>query len=247
MLIMSTCASEGKAATLTGSIISYKDASGESNVNLTNSGNLDWAVWGEGESITLSPTNSKSGGGLISDLTDINPNGIVLRGLGQYGDFGQTSYQWSDGTPTVGAESVHASIQHMTNFGDDPLGAGFGFHVAGSDTGVRTVDVWFGTHRGTTEITATIPGTAPVTFTIIADEFDNDNFNTFGHATFSFQSDLPTDSLYITTVMTASSLDSDFSNSYLSAVSVSGAAVPEPSAMLLFGLGSFGLLRRHRR
>ena len=244
--IMFACLTTGHSATLTGSITSYMNQSDETNVDLTTIGNLDWAVWGEGDSTGLSPTNSKAGGSLISDLTDINPNGIVLRGLGQFGDFGQTSYQWSDGTPTVAADSVNASIQHMTNYGDNPLGAGFGVHVSGSTSGTRTVDVWFGTHRGTTEITATIPGAAPVSFSIIANEFDNDNFNTFGHATFTFQCDSPTDSLYITTVMTASSVDSDFSNAYLSALTVSGQAIPEPSTFALGGLGLLGLLRRRR-
>lgn len=246
-LALLACAPAVHAATLIGSISTYRDSSWESNVDLTAIGTVDWAIWGEGDSTTMAPTNSKAGASVISDLTDINPNGIVLRGLGQYGDFGQTSFQWSDGSPTVADVWVNATIQHMTDIGDNPVGTGFGVTVIGSTEGTRTVDVWFGTHRGATEITATLPGADSVSFTVIADEYDGGNYNTFAHATFTFQTGSPADSLYITTLMKSFTPDSDYSNAYLSAVAVSGqAAVPEASVALLGALGMLGVFRRRR-
>lgn len=90
------------AAQLTGSL-----ATGNTRVNLTDLGLEDWAIWGYssgGTSISLSPNASNSGGTAISSLTAINPNGLPLRGTGQFSSAFPAT--WDNGTPTASANGV---------------------------------------------------------------------------------------------------------------------------------------------
>ena len=68
-LLMTMIGSEVRAALLTGSL-----SAANVSVNLTSEGIEDWAIWGYadgGTSMSLAPDVRKSGGSVISNLTDI--------------------------------------------------------------------------------------------------------------------------------------------------------------------------------
>lgn len=202
---------------------------------------VDWAVWGQGTSTTLSPTTSKLGGSAISDLTDINPYDIALRGLGQFGDLGQTTFQWTDGTPTASASSVIAGIQHNAN-GGTVTGTGFETTFSG-DAGVYyTVDIWFGSHRGTTQISASLNGAETLVYDLVAGEVI---YNKFGWATYTFMLDSSEDVLTISTILTVNTSPTATGNAYFFAASLATdshySITPEPGTVSLM-CGGLGLL-----
>src|SRR5262249_8407530 len=114
------------------------------NQNLTVEGTQDWAVWGfanGGTRTSLSPGVHKNGGAGISSLTNIT-NGNRLRGLGQFGSYGQSTFNWSDGTPTVSATGAFTGLQHDGEFGTiRTVGEGFSLTVA-ADTGERIFNLY---------------------------------------------------------------------------------------------------------
>ena len=110
-----------------------------SSVDLTGTGDVDWAVWGSaagGTSTSLAPDVRKSGGTAISDLTNIDPApSAPLRGIGQFA--GPFLFSWSNGGSTVSGNDVPAGLQHNGGPPPDPLGAdvstlGKGFSFVGS-------------------------------------------------------------------------------------------------------------------
>ena len=110
-----------------GTLSGALNPSGQQNANLTSLGTQDWAIWGNannGTSTSLAPNVHKAGGSGISDLTDIDPTGAPLRGLGQFFLLGGSlfgnnpfSFNWSDGTsrcprqvPSAGCSTTHRSL-----------------------------------------------------------------------------------------------------------------------------------------
>src|ERR1700733_8759755 len=76
------------------------------------------------------PNVQESGGNGISDLTDLT-NGSPLRGLGQFDSYGESTFDWSNGTPTssdtdafTGLQNDGTGLVNGTNVGE-----GFSFSV----------------------------------------------------------------------------------------------------------------------
>jgi Right handed beta helix region len=136
-------------------------AQSQQDANLTALGNEDWAVWGfasQGTSTSLAPDVRKSGGSAISNLTDIDPTGVPLRGIGQFG-VGQLpfGFDWSDGSGPASATGAAAGLQNngLLPSSTTTNGDGFSFTVP-ADTSVRTVTVFASEHWGTGTLTATL-------------------------------------------------------------------------------------------
>lgn len=231
------------ASTISGSFVQQQVF----NADLTAQGTTDWAVWGQGASTSLSPTDSKSGGTAIGDLTRYS-NGDPARGLGQFGNYGASSFMWSDGTNSASASGVWAGIQNWSSYdypygnctvatGTNSCGEGFSFTVA-AGTDLQELVVYNDVHGGTATLTATLSdGSAPVY---------TEDMTLFG-------TNLP----YISTIDFAAAsegqyltiqilLDTDGAGGTAN-VAVQAAAVsrvdsptPEPGTMLLAGLGMLG-------
>ena len=145
----------GGSGTLSGTLTA---ASG--NVNLTNFGTQDWAIWGygsAGSSTSLAPDVRKSGSSGISNLTDIDPApDTPLRGLGQFPAELEIDFTWSDGSATACATGVHAGLQHDGQTGSlGTLNDGFSFTVPAGTT-TRTLRVWVSAHSATGTLQATL-------------------------------------------------------------------------------------------
>jgi len=131
--------------------------------DLTAYGNFDWAIWGianHGTSTTLYPDDNKSGGaGFIGILTDINPCGAPLRGIGQFPITPHT-FSWTDGSVRTFATDVYAGLQH------DALttpGCGFSLTVPAFPIG-RRLRVYVTTHQGVSRLTATLSDNSAVPY-----------------------------------------------------------------------------------
>lgn len=213
--------------------------------NAENTTVLDWAIWGQGTSTSLSPTTSMNGGSGISNLTDINPNLLnSLRGVGQF-NIG-TSFKWSDGTPTESAEGVYAGIQHEADSNPN-INTGFRTEISGQAGTEYTADIWFGSHRGTTRITASLNGADSVYYDLVANEAIN---NKFGWATYTFTPNSSDDVLTVTAELISNTSPDFTGNTYFFGASLAtdaDAMVPEPASMSLMGGGLILLFAYRKR
>lgn len=144
-------AAPSEAPALSGSL-----ASDPASVDLTLEGTEDWAIWGVangGTSTSLSPDVRKSGGAAISDLTDINPGSIPLRGIGQFPFATFFTFNWTNGGSQVSGSEVWAGLQHNTPDNVDSSGHGFSF-TAPAGTTARQLKVYVHAHGGTGRLTA---------------------------------------------------------------------------------------------
>ncbi len=173
---LSPCATISAAA---GTLLGARSAPGAGSADLTAEGATDWAVWGYaagGTSTSLDPNVRRSGGSAISSLTDVNPGGVPLRGLGQFGPDSPTpatfpfTFSWSNGAPTASASGALTGLQHN---GGPPLdvstiGSGFRFTVP-ADTTSRTLKLWVALNRAGGQLTASLSDESAVSY---SDSFD---------------------------------------------------------------------------
>jgi CSLREA domain-containing protein len=147
--------------------------------NLTALGTDDWAVWGfgnNGTSTSLAPDVRKAGGSSISDLTDVDPTGVPLRGLGQFAGELPFSFDWSDGSGPGSATAAAAGLQNNGLGIATTNGDGFSFTVP-ADTSERTVTVFTSEHWGTGTLTAKLSdGSAPPYTATVDSPFGDANF-----------------------------------------------------------------------
>jgi hypothetical protein len=219
------------------------------NQNLTTEGTADWAVWGfanGGTSTSLSPDNRKLGGSGISDLTNIS-NGNPLRGIGQFGSYGESTFNWSNGTPVLSATGAFTGIQH-NGFGQpfSNIGEGFSFTVP-ADTNLRTVTLYDTVDHGNSELTATLSDGSAVPF--VFDSHHVPDFNGPDIYTITYAANSAGQSLTVKLVLTApDGSGNNTANVAIQAVDLTGPppAVPEPSSLALLALGG-GALAGWRR
>ena len=151
-------AQQAGAGTLTGTLSTVAPSKP---VDLTASGNEDWAVWGyaaNGTSTSLSPDVRKAGASAISPLTDIAPVQAPRRGIGQFGSLTPFKFNWSNGSGnTPAATGAATGIQHDGGppVNVDPVGDGFSFSVP-AGTSPRTLTVYASAHFGDGVLTASL-------------------------------------------------------------------------------------------
>ena len=176
--------------------VSMSDNAIETNVDLTNVNNTDWAIWGTGSSISLSPDNRKNTVSLISDLTPFINGPHPLRGLGQFGAFSHT-FQWTDGIPLTTAFGVNSGLQVNTDDGNS-IGEGFQFTVP-AQTYEQKLVIYAGHHLGKGKLTGLISGSA-LSFTQYTEGNGNNMAVKF---TITFKSATPNQTLTINWVLDA--------------------------------------------
>ncbi len=96
--------------------------------------------------------DGKTSGTSISSLSDVTL-GTPLRGLGQFGSYGESTFNFSDGTPTASGTGVSSGIQHDDSSGQ--ANEGFIFSV-NAGTSPQQMVLYFTTHMGTATITASL-------------------------------------------------------------------------------------------
>ena len=132
--------------------------------NLTAAGTTDWRIWGRGLLSTLGDDDHRSGGTGISALTDIDPQGQLLRGLGAIGlgvGYGPStvpfSFSWTNGSNALSATAIEAGLQHNNILSATTPGAGFSFSVPAT-ADAQDLTIWVSAHHGTGRLTATLGG-----------------------------------------------------------------------------------------
>jgi hypothetical protein len=234
-----------RADFLSGSVVQQQI----NDVNLTAQGTLDWAVWGVGADTSLAPNVQEDGGAGISDLTDLT-NGSPLRGLGQYGGYGESTFNWSNGTPTPSAANAFTGLQNNgsgLSSGTD-IGEGFSFSVP-ADLLTQEVYIYTTVNVGVATVTATLSdgGASPVVLTLDGSGLFNGAFVT----AFIYSGDSPSETLNVSLVLSQDGSGDDTSNIAIQAIALgSTGAVPEPSTLALCGAGmalaSLAGLRRRK-
>ena len=163
------------ASTVVGSLSATLSQPVNQDIDLTAAGPLDWAVWGFGNSASLTANVRKAGGAGISDLSPSTPSDGPARNFGQFAfplvPFG---FDWSNGTSPASASHASAGITAPQ------AGQGFSFTVP-ADTTLRTLTVWTSSHYADGTLTATLSdGSAqPFSSTVhaVAGQFTNTGEN----------------------------------------------------------------------
>jgi hypothetical protein len=226
------------AGTLSGGVV----ASQQFNVDLTSQGNIDWAVWGyanSGSSTSLAPNVRKASGSAISSLTNVS-NGSALRGLGQFGNYGESTFNWTNGTPTPVASGAFTGLQHYsdgTNMAISAIGEGFSFTVP-ADTTATQLKMYFDTHLGISELSASLSdGSAPA----FSQSFDSGGASNFaGILSLEFAANSAGQTLTVQGVLSSYRADAT-RNANFAIQAVTLGIVPEPSMFVLAGLGMIAL------
>jgi hypothetical protein len=212
------------------------------NANLTAQGYVDWAVWGEG-STSLSPTDRKLGGTAISNLTPYS-NGSLLRAMAPFGHYGESTFAWTNGTPTPDASDATSGIQLDAEYGPGSqaaVGEGFSFTVAAGPS-ARQLILYSTVHQGTASLAASLSdSSAPALVQNLVGSGPNVPFV----STILFAADSPGQLLTVTLKLTHDGSNLGNSNAAIQGAAVS-LATPVPAitpavavvlAILLCGIG----------
>ncbi len=215
------------------------------NYNLT-AVKTEWAVWGQGNSTSLSPSDRSLGGTGISNLTPIYITFGVLRGLGQFGDIGASSFQWSDGTTASSASNVYAGLQIVSDGFSSMNGEGFSFTaIAGTD--IRKLTLFAILNEGQGELTASLSDNSAAPLSLQT-TFDNQSNKPF---TFTIDYQASSENQLLTVTWKVKDYGNIFgTNAAIQAVALyttPRGEVPEPTSMAIFGLGALGMAYRARR
>ena len=211
-------------------------------VNLTTTGDVDWAYWAPNTATVVSPlvapTNEKLGGNAISGLDTIG--GVGLRGSSTSTTVER--YSWTDGTsPASGSNASLAGLIFNSQTGSSAIGKGFQLTIAGDPAQERLVTLYLGGFGVTSNLTLTLNGVAlPITN---SQTFTNANPKFMDVYTLRFQPDFATDLLLVQYTATAVT---ETTNGHVGMQAVTVAPVPEPATAGLLFLGSLALCCRRR-
>lgn len=218
--------------------------------NLTTQGSVDWAYWaaatGSGTSYgtNMVPTNEKSGGTAISNLSIVGSGNLRASDSAD----GAGAYSWSDGTSPISGTNQNLAGGLIFSSALNTGGAGFSLTVTGATAGqTYYVMLYFGGYNATGNLTLTLPGVTSVT----------DNTQVFAGVSpkaivgyqVSFTPDNAGDQLSIRYTGSSTTASGHVG---IEAVAVSTSpitpvpSIPEPSAVLLSLVGSMALIRRKR-
>jgi hypothetical protein len=220
----------------------------QTNANLTALGANDWTVYGITNTSTT-PDAQMSGGSGIGALS-FTTNGNPLRELGQYGSYGESTLQWSNGSPTASASNVDSGMQvNSIAYGfanNNSVGTGWHLSVnAGSN--VETLTIFTTLHYAASTFTATLQDGTGTTMTDSINVGQTSNQNEI--YTVTFQANSAT-TLTLSDILTADNSGSNIGNDSIeaAALTVTPSSVPEPSSLVLCGLaGLIGVGAAWRR
>lgn len=227
-----------------GTLIGSTSQSRAFNRNLTAEGTQDWAVWGYsdgGTSISLTPDVRKSGGAGISSLGNIS-NGNPLRGIGQFGLYGESTFDWTDGNPVASEIGALTGVQHD---GQEALfstiGEGFSLSAI-ADKAERTLTVYTTVNFASGYLIATLSDGSAVAYESFTGGAESNQSDIF---TFRYSADSAGQSLDLTYVVSAQ-FPTDPANGgnvaiQAASLSISGGTIPEPGSVTLVGLGLAGM------
>jgi hypothetical protein len=221
-----------------GMIIGELSTSYQTNANLTTLGTQDWAVWGfanNGTSTSLTPDVTMNGGAGIGSLTNIT-NGNPLRGVGQFGRLGgQSSFTWSNGTPTASTSNTSPGIQHDgAGTGISTIGEGFSLTVAASTT-PQTLTLYTATNYTDSKLVASLSDGSATPYT--SNVVDLGVLDGSAIYTITFAANSPGQTLTISDItQTQDDSIDNTGNVIIQAAALSVASVPEPSSFSLVAL-----------
>jgi len=255
---MTSLAAVAGGATLRIDAQQHYSAVMSSAVNLTGTGSIDWAYWASANgndmgSTNVAPTNSKSGGTAISNLSVVG--GGNFRGTASTTADGAGLYSWSDGT-TAGLTSqtnysLPGALVFNSRIGDGTTpntpgvtgnGSGFTFTVQGTPGQDTYVVLYFGGFSITGNLSLSLNNAAAVP--VATQLFPGDQVKNIHAYQVVFNPDSAADLLTIS--FTGSNAGGN-GHVGIEAVTVGTTSViPEPSTALLTAVASLGVLRRRR-
>ena len=225
----------GYAGTLTGSFV----PGATQNVDLSAAGISEWAVWGQGASTSLSPTDKSLDMTAISNLTAIS-NGSPLRGIGQFGNYGQSTFNWSNGTVNTIASNVFSGLQLDSNINVNAVGEGFSLDILATP-GLSHLQLYTTAHVGHSSLVATLSDNSAPPLRFDTTILGGNRAHTFN---ISFQ---PDSNATLNLEYLLSQRFDPRSNVAIQGVAVTFPTPPAPGPLPIFGLASaFSMSRRLR-
>ena len=231
LFLASSAAHSASAATITdgGLLTGSFD-----NIDLSAEGPLDFIHWGDNDLEDYDRKATTLGGttpvGLIEDWTAIGSGGT-------WGNFDYSSspprmdFTYTDAVDQDGVSSSHTNDSSGVYIYQGYIDVGFSFRVEASGDD-QTLKVYIGGYDATGQLTATLPGASNFT----GADLVADDETVLGIYTIHFNADQPGD--FLTVDWTQTDWHGNYGQFYLNAA----ALVPEPSTLVLSGMGAFLLL-----
>jgi len=237
-LVFST---QAAAAVLMGSVNTNP---GTGVVDLTQQGNVDWAIWNYtstgNTTAAVAATNRMNGGtASISAISTLGASATGLRGSGG-GSIGAKLFSYSNGVDPVSITSVQQSLVFANPL--DTTGVGVQFSLKGDPAQLYTVNVWATGYDGQGTMTAKLNGVTDVV--LLSQTYNTTLPKSPTLFTFEFTPDSADDVLTIEYLLTS---NGGAVNSHVGIQAVTVSAVPEPSKAWMVMMGMAGLICLRRR